>query len=30
MKKWVEEEYEFQIDVTGFLRGEDTVGYCRN
>lgn len=30
MKKWYAEEYEFQIEVTGFLRGDHTEGYCRN
>jgi uncharacterized repeat protein (TIGR04076 family) len=30
MKKWYDEEYEFEIEVTGFLRGESTVWYCRN
>lgn len=30
MKKWFAEEYEFQIEVTGFLRGDCTEGYCRN
>lgn len=36
MKKWydeeyeLQEEYEFQIEVTGFLRGEHTEHYCRN
>lgn len=30
MKKWYEEEYEFEIEVTGYLRGEKTEGYCRN
>lgn len=30
MKKWYEEEYEFQIEVTGFLRGDHTERYCRN
>lgn len=23
MKKWLDEEYEFEIEVTGYLRGED-------
>ncbi len=22
MKKWYDEEYEFEIEVTGFLRGD--------
>ena len=30
MKKWYDEEYEFEIEVTGFLRGNETEGYCRN
>ena len=30
MKKWYDEEYKFEIEVTGFLRGEHTEGYCRN
>ena len=30
MKKWYKEEYEFQIEVTGFLRGDHTERYCRN
>lgn len=30
MKKWYDEEYEFEIEVTGFLRGEVTENYCRN
>lgn len=30
MKKWYDEEYEFQIEVTGFLRGDHTEHYCRN
>ena len=30
MKKWYGEEYEWEIEVTGFLRGDSTVGYCRN
>ncbi len=30
MKKWYREEYEFEIEVTGFLRGNKTEGYCRN
>ena len=30
MKKWYDEEYEFEIEVTGFLRGERTEHYCRN
>lgn len=30
MKKWLEEEYEFEIEVIDFLRGEHTEHYCRN
>ena len=30
MKKWYDEEYEFEIEVTGFLRGSHTEHYCRN
>ena len=30
MKKWYDEEYEWEIEVKGFLRGEKTEGYCRN
>ena len=30
MKKWYNEEYEFEIEVTGFLRGDHTEHYCRN
>lgn len=30
MKKWYDEEYAFEIEVTGFLRGSRTEGYCRN
>lgn len=30
MKKWYDEEYEFEIEVTGFLRGNKTERYCRN
>lgn len=30
MKKWYDEEYEFEIEVVGFLRGQETQGYCRN
>lgn len=30
MKKWLDEEYEFEVEVTGFLRGEHTENYCRN
>ena len=30
MKKWYAEEYEFEIEVAGFLRGKHTERYCRN
>lgn len=30
MKKWYAEEYEWTIEVTGFLRGDKTERYCRN
>lgn len=30
MKKWYDEEYEWEIEVTGFLRGSRTERYCRN
>ena len=30
MKKWYAEEYAFEIEVIGFLRGNKTQGYCRN
>ena len=30
MHKWYDEEYEFTIDVTGFLHGNHTERYCRN
>ena len=30
MKKWYREEYEFEIEVTGFLRSDHTEHYCRN
>ena len=30
MKKWYEEECQFEIEVTGFLRGDHTEHYCRN
>ena len=30
MKKWLDEEYEFEIEVMGFLQGEQTEHYCRN
>lgn len=30
MKKWYDEEYQFEVEVTGFLRGDHTERYCRN
>ena len=30
MKKWYDEEYLFEIEVTGFLRSDHTERYCRN
>lgn len=30
MKKWYGEEYEFEIEAMGFLRGSKTERYCRN
>ena len=30
MKKWLDEEYEFEVEVTGYLRGDKTEGFCRN
>lgn len=30
MEKWYNEEYEFEIEVTGFLNGNQTKNYCRN
>ena len=30
MKKWYDEEYEFSVDVVGFLHGDHTERYCRN
>lgn len=30
MKKWYDEEYEFTVEVTGFLHGDQTERYCRN
>ena len=30
MKKWYNEEYEFNVEVTGFLHGDHTERYCRN
>lgn len=30
MKKWLAEDFEFEIEVVGYLRIEKTEGYCRN
>jgi uncharacterized repeat protein (TIGR04076 family) len=30
MHKWYDEEYEFTVEVTGFLHGDKTENYCRN
>ena len=30
MKKWYDEEYEFTVEVTGFMHGDHTERYCRN
>ena len=30
MIKWYSEEYECEIEVIGFLRGDQTERYCRN
>jgi len=30
MKKWYDEEYDWEIEVIGFLRGNQTDNYCRN
>ena len=30
MKKWLDEEYEFQVEVTGYLQGDTPERYCRN
>ena len=30
MNKWFDEEYEFEIEVTGFLQSSKTENYCRN
>lgn len=30
IKKWYDEEYEFCVEATGFLRGDHTERYCRN
>ena len=30
MKKWLDEEYEFEVEVTGYLGGDKPEGFCRN
>ena len=30
MKKWYEEEFEFTVEVIGYLRGDQPERYCRN
>ena len=30
MQKWYDEEYAWEIEVIGFVRGNSTVHYCRN
>ena len=30
MKKWYDEEYKFEVEVVGYLRGDKTENYCRN
>ena len=30
MKKWYDEEFEFTVEVTGYLRGAKPERYCRN
>lgn len=30
MKKWYDEEYEFEIEVVGVLRSDHIERYCRN
>ena len=30
MHKWYDEEYEFTVEVTGFLHSDKTENYCRN
>ena len=30
MKKWLEEEYAFEVEVIGYLRGAHPEHYCRN
>lgn len=29
MKKWYNEEYQWEIEVIGFLRSDHTERYCR-
>ena len=29
-QKWYDEEYAWEIEVIGFVRGNSTVRYCRN
>ncbi len=30
MKKWYDEEFEFTVEVIGYLRGDKPERYCRN
>ena len=30
MKKWYDEEFEFTVEVTGYLRGDKPERFCRN
>ena len=30
MQKWYDEEYAWEIEVIGFVRGNSTLRYCRN
>ena len=30
MKKWYDEEFEFAVEVTGYLRATHPENYCRN
>jgi TIGR04076 family protein len=30
MKKWYDEEYEFEIEVAGFIHSNHTEEFCRN
>ena len=30
MKKWYDEEYEWEIEVIGYLQGDKPEHYCRN